>query len=123
MAKRRPLPATRKSRTHKVVISDPQSGDHSVFITVGLYPRGRPGELFLQIGKQGSTLRGFCDFTGRLTSYLLQHGVKVSELAPSFQNLAFPPAGPTSNPKIPECSSIPDYIFRWMVMEFPEAVA
>lgn len=117
---RRPLPAERPSVTHKVTISDPQSGDHSVFVIVGLFPDGQPGELFLRLGKQGSTLRGFCDTVGLLTSYLLQRGVLVSELGQKLSDISFPPSGATSNVRIPTCSSLVDYVARWMAMEFPE---
>ena len=122
MAKRRPLPATRKGKTHSVIVHD-TSGDMTVHIRVGFYdrPRGRVGEVFIEVGKQGSTLNGLLDVMGRLCSYALQYGVPLSELAPKLTGHQFPPAGPTSNPAIPECSSLADYVFTWLGREFGAA--
>lgn len=119
MAKRRPLPDTRQGKTHSVVIHDAQ-GDMTVHIRVGFYdrPQGKVGEVFIEVGKQGSTLNGLLDVMGRLISYALQYGVPLSELSSRLTGHQFPPAGPTSNPKIPECSSLCDYVFRWLAMEF-----
>ena len=127
MPSRRPLPDTRKSVTHTVTIYDEAgAGDCTLTLRVGFYPRGKPGELFVQVAKQGSTMRGFCEVIGYLVSYALQYGVPLSELAPKLTGHHFPPAGPTSNPKIPECSSLIDYVFRWLTQEFadgPKAAA
>ena len=119
MTKRRLLPATRKGVTHSVVIHD-ASGDMTIHIRVGFYdrPRGKVGEVFIEVGKQGSTLNGLLDVMGRLCSYALQYGVPLADLAPKLTGHQFPPSGPTSNPKIPHCSSLPDYVFRWLEMEF-----
>ena len=117
MAKRHTLPATRCGKVHSVVIHDVQ-GDMTLRIRTGNYQRGKLGEVFLEIGKAGSTLNGLLDVMGRLISYALQYGVPLSELAPKLTGHQFPPSGPTSNPKIPHCSSLPNYVFRWLEMEF-----
>ena len=118
-AHRRPLPDTRRGKTHSVVIHDAQ-GDMTVHIRVGFYdrPRGKVGEVFIEVGKAGSTLNGLLDVMGRLISYALQYGVPLREMAPKLTGHHFPPAGPTSNPNIPECSSLVDYVFRWLDREF-----
>jgi len=111
---RRKLPDTRKSITHKVEITDPSSGQFDLYITLGLYPRGRPGEVFLTMGKVGSTINGLLDVVGVLTSLALQHGASAEHLGQKLANTSFSPCGTTSNPDIPECSSIADYVFRWL---------
>lgn len=120
MAKRRPLPDTRRGKVHSVIIHDAQ-GDLTLHIRTGNYERGKLGEVFLEIGKAGSTLNGLLDVMGRLISYALQYGVPLDELAPKLTGHQFPPAGPTSNPDIPTCSSLVDYVFRWLAREFAEA--
>ena len=120
MAERRPLPDTRRGKVHSVVIRDPQ-GDMTLHIRTGNYEGGKLGEVFLEIGKAGSTLNGLLDVLGRLISYALQYGVPLSELTSRLTGHQFLPAGPTSNPDIPECSSLVDYVFRWLAQEFGEA--
>ncbi|MCH8853612.1 MAG: hypothetical protein IID41_13315 [Planctomycetes bacterium] len=119
MAKRRSLPSTRRGKTHSVIIHDVQ-GDMTIHIRVGFYdrPRGKVGEVFIGVGKAGSTMNGFCDVLGRLISYALQYGVPLAELAPKLTGHQFPPAGQTSNPAIPQCSSLVDYVFTWLDLEF-----
>lgn len=114
-AERRPLPATRRSVTHKTTITsvDP-AGDYNVFITVGLYDDGTLGEVFLRIGKAGSTLNGLCDTISILVSFALQHGIPLETLAHRLTNTMFSPAGQTTNPNIPTTSSIADYLFRFL---------
>lgn len=92
----------------------------TVHIRVGFYdrPKNKVGEVFIEVGKQGSTLNGLLDCLGRVCSYALQHGVPLAEFAPRLTGHQYPPAGPTSNAKIPECSSLTDYVFRWLTMEF-----
>jgi len=107
------LPDTRRSVTHKVII-DSEQGPVSVFITAGFFEDGRVGEVFLQVGKQGSTMRGVLDNFARLISYALQYGVPLGELAELFRDANYPPQGATSNAEIPACSSLSDYAFRWM---------
>ena len=108
------LPETRKSVTHKVVIYDPTSGAIDIYLIAGEYPCGCLGELFVKVGKWGSTLHGLLDAIGVETSLLLQYGIPVSRLADKLKGMRFIPAGPTDNPDVPECQSIVDYIFQWL---------
>ena len=110
---RKRLPDTRDSITHRVKISTP-SGDLTLFIIVGFYEDGTPGELFINMGKAGSTMNGLLDTIGIICSYALQYGVPLDALAKRLQDISFEPSGQTDNPNIPECSSVIDYIFRWM---------
>jgi len=87
---------------------------------VGLYEDGRPGELFIQMAKEGSTMGGLMDTIGTLTSISLQYGVPLKTLVDKFSHQRFEPHGFTSNPKIRSASSIIDYIFRWLETEFPK---
>ena len=106
---------TRESVTHKFSVSG-QEG----YITVGLYPDGRPGEVFLTMAKQGSTLRGLVDTIAVLSSLCLQYGVPVDTLSRKFAQTRFEPSGYTKNPDIREASSLADYIFRWLGLTFGE---
>ncbi len=119
MPSRQPLPDTRPGRTHSVIIHD-ATGDMTVSIRVGFYDEARTelGEVFIEVGRMGSTLNGLLDVMGRLCSYALQYGAPLADLAPRLTGHQFPPAGPTSNPAIPECSSLADYVFRWLTQEF-----
>jgi ribonucleoside-diphosphate reductase alpha chain len=110
---RKRLPTTRSSVTHKFQIAE-QKG----YIIVGLYEDGRPGEVFLKIGKEGSTLGGMFDTVGILTSIALQHGVPLETLAEKLAYVRFEPSGWTKNPKINHAHSIVDYVFRWLQSEF-----
>lgn len=121
---RKRLPATRPSITHRVEIQDSVGGVHDIYLIVGLYPangrrKTRPGELFIKVGKEGSTLRGLLDVIGIQTSLLLQTGMALREIAAKMKDVTFEPSGRTDDPSIPECSSMVDYIFRWMEKEFP----
>jgi ribonucleoside-diphosphate reductase alpha chain len=107
------LPETRKSITHKFSISG-----HEGYLTVGLFENGRPGELFIKMAKEGSTMSGLMDTIGILTSLALQYGVPVEALAGKFQNMRFEPSGWTRNPEIREATSVVDYVFRWLGIEF-----
>ena len=113
-ATRHRLPDERPSVTHRVTI------DYStdLYIIVGLYPDGHPGELFLKGGKVGSTLRGLLDILGIWTSVLLQVGVPLDDLCQKMIGVSFEPKGRTSNPAIRDCSSIADYVFRWLKLRF-----
>jgi ribonucleoside-diphosphate reductase alpha chain len=111
--KRERLPETRKSITHKFDISG-----HEGYIVVGLYEDGRPGELFLTMGKEGSTLGGLLDSIGILTSVSLQYGVPLEALVQKFSHCRFEPSGWTKNPDIRQARSIVDYIFRWLGVMF-----
>jgi ribonucleoside-diphosphate reductase alpha chain len=83
-----------------------------------LFPDGRPGELFVKIAKEGSTLSGLADAIGVLASLALQYGVPVEALAKKFEYMRFEPSGWTKNGEIPRAHSIVDYIFRWMGLQF-----
>jgi ribonucleoside-diphosphate reductase alpha chain len=107
------LPDTRESVTHKFSISG-----HEGYITVGLYENGRPGEVFIKMAKEGSTMSGLMDTIGILTSLALQHGVPVESLVRKLENMRFEPSGWTPNSAIREASSVVDYVFRWLGIAF-----
>ena len=107
------LPDERKSITHKFVV-----GDHEGYIIVGLYPDGRPGEMFITIAKEGSTLSGVMDAFATAISLLLQYGVPLQVLADKFAFVRYEPSGFTKTPHILIAKSLTDYIFRWMVLKF-----
>lgn len=110
---RRRLPDTRASITHKFNVAG-----HEGYLTVGLYEDGMPGELFITMAKEGSTIGGLMDAIGTSTSVSLQYGVPVESLVNKFTHQRFEPAGMTTNPDIPFAKSLVDYIFRWMGMQF-----
>ena len=110
---RRRLPDTRASITHKFNIAG-----HEGYLTVGLYEDGMPGELFITMAKEGSTIGGVMDSLGTAVSVALQYGVPIDSLVNKFTHQRFEPAGMTSNRDIPIAKSLVDYIFRWMGMEF-----
>lgn len=110
---RRRLPDTRRSITHKFNVAG-----HEGYITVGLYEDGSPGELFITMAKEGSTIGGLMDSLGTAISIALQYGVPVESLVNKFTHQRFEPAGMTHNPDIPFAKSLVDYIFRWIGMEF-----
>ena len=116
--RRRRLPDERQSITHKFDIAG-----HEGYITVGLYEDGQPGELFLTMAKEGSTISGFADAFAQAISYALQYGVPLQDLVDKFSHVRFEPSGMTKNPDIRFAKSIVDYIFRWMAAKFlsPEA--
>ena len=110
---RRHLPDERRSLTHKFRV-----GEQEGYVTVGLYEEGQPGEIFVNISKEGSTIRGLMDSVALLTSVALQYGVPLESLVAKFRGVHFEPAGLTSNRQIPVASSIVDYIFRWLDLRF-----
>ncbi len=110
---RRRLADTRQSITHKFAV-----GNHEGYITVGLFEDGSPGELFITMAKEGSTIGGLMDTIGTLTSLALQYGVPLKALVDKFSHMRFEPSGWTSNPDIPVAKSVPDYIFRFLGMQF-----
>lgn len=110
---RRRLPDTRRSITHKFNIVG-----HEGYLTVGLYEDGKPGELFITMAKEGSTIGGLMDSLGTATSVALQYGVPIESLVNKFTHQRFEPAGMTTNEDIPFAKSLVDYIFRWLGMQF-----
>ncbi|MDD5348584.1 MAG: vitamin B12-dependent ribonucleotide reductase [Chthoniobacteraceae bacterium] len=104
---------TRISLTHKFDIAG-----HEGYITVGLYENGMPGELFIQMAKEGSTIGGLMDTVATLTSLSLQYGVPLESLVKKFAYQRFEPSGFTKNPDIRNASSITDYVFRWLGCQF-----
>jgi len=110
---RRKLPDERKSITHKFSIAG-----HEGYITVGLYEDGQPGELFITMAKEGSTISGLMDGFATAISFSLQYGVPLKFLVDKFSHVRFEPSGWTNNPQIPYAKSILDYIFRWMGVKF-----
>jgi ribonucleoside-diphosphate reductase alpha chain len=110
---RRRLPETRRAITHKFDIAG-----HEGYFTVGLFDDGQPGEIFITMAKEGSTIGGLMDSIGTLTSMSLQYGVPLDALVKKFAHQRFEPSGFTKNPDIRNASSIIDYVFRWMAMEF-----
>ena len=109
------LPDTRQSLTHKFTI-----GGHSGYFTVGLYQNGQPGELFISVAKEGSTLGGIFDCFGIAVSIGLQYGVPLNEFIDKFSHVRFEPMGYTKNPELRTANSIIDYIFRWLELQFSE---
>jgi ribonucleoside-diphosphate reductase alpha chain len=113
LPQRRHLPDIRQSVTHKFTI-DGQDG----YIIVGLFEDGRPGEVFLKMAKQGSTVSGLMDTVGILTSLCLQFGVPIEALARKFEYMRFEPAGWTKCDEFRRAHSVVDYIFRWIGLRF-----
>ena len=111
--KRRKLPDERHSITHKFDIAG-----HEGYITVGLFDDGTPGEIFLTMAKEGSTISGFADAFAQAISYALQYGVPLQVLVDKFSHARFEPSGMTKNPEIRFAKSIVDYIFRWLATKF-----
>ena len=110
---RRRLPDTRRAVTHKFDVAG-----HEGYLTVGLFENGHPGELFITMAKEGSTIGGLMDSIGTLTSLALQYGVPLEALIKKFAHQRFEPSGFTRNPDIRNASSIIDYVFRWLAFEF-----
>ncbi|HLG97544.1 MAG TPA: vitamin B12-dependent ribonucleotide reductase [Bryobacteraceae bacterium] len=110
---RHKLPDERQSITHKFSI-----GGHEGYITVGLYEDGTPGEVFISMAKEGSTISGLMDSFATSISYALQYGVPLKFFVDKFSHVRFEPSGWTGNPQVPYAKSIMDYIFRWMGAKF-----
>jgi ribonucleoside-diphosphate reductase alpha chain len=110
---RRKLPDERRSITHKFSI-----GGHEGYITVGMYDDGAPGEVFITMAKEGSTISGLMDSIATAVSFNLQYGVPLKFLVDKFAHVRFEPSGWTGNPQIPYAKSIMDYMFRWMGAKF-----
>jgi ribonucleoside-diphosphate reductase alpha chain len=112
-AQRRKLPDERKSITHKFSV-----GGHEGYIIVGMYEEGTPGEIFIKMAKEGSTLSGFMDGLALSISIGLQYGVPLKALVDKLTNTRFEPSGFTENPSIRYASSVLDYIARWLGGKF-----
>jgi ribonucleoside-diphosphate reductase alpha chain len=110
---RRKLPDERESITHKFSI-----GGHEGYITVGKYEDNTPGEIFITMAKEGSTISGLMDSFATMTSLALQHGVPLHLLVDKFTHMRFEPSGFTKNAEIPMAKSIMDYIFKWLAIKF-----
>jgi ribonucleoside-diphosphate reductase alpha chain len=110
---RKRLPDTRTSITHKFDIAG-----HEGYITVGLFEDGTPGELFITMAKEGSTIGGLMDTIGTLVSLAFQYGVPIDAMVRKFAHQRYEPSGFTKNPDIPNAKSVTDYIFRWLGMQF-----
>jgi ribonucleoside-diphosphate reductase alpha chain len=113
VAVRQTLPTTRESITHKFIIAK-----HEGYLTIGLYPDGKPGEIFLKMSKEGSTLSGMCQAFCLAFSMAMQYGLTIEEAVKRFRGMRFEPLGPTNNPEIPEASSIIDYIARYLEINY-----
>src|SRR6202163_2586770 len=112
-AVRRRLPDERKAVTHKFDIAG-----HEGYLTVGLFEDGQPGELFVTMAKEGSTISGLMDAFATQTSYSLQFGVPLKFMVDKFSHMRFEPSGFTKNPEIRNAASITDYVFRWRASHF-----
>jgi ribonucleoside-diphosphate reductase alpha chain len=110
---RRRLTDTRQALTHKFDIAG-----HEGYLTVGLFDDNQPGELFITMAKEGSTIGGLMDGIGTLTSMALQYGVPLDALVRKFAHQRFEPSGFTKNAEIRNASSITDYVFRWLAFQF-----
>ncbi|MBT8487040.1 MAG: hypothetical protein HKO59_08050 [Phycisphaerales bacterium] len=109
MNQRRVLPTTRRSMTHKFAVAG-----HEGYLTLGLFDDGAPGEIFIKMSKEGSTLSGLIQGFCRAFSLALQYGLTIEDAVNRFRGMRFDPMGPTNNPKIPEASSILDYVARYL---------
>ncbi|OHE82747.1 MAG: hypothetical protein A2107_03380 [Verrucomicrobia bacterium GWF2_62_7] len=107
------MPETRIAVTHRFEIAG-----HEGYLHVGLFEDGAPGELFITMAKEGSTIGGLMDTIGTLTSLALQYGVPIDALVKKFAHQRFEPSGLTKNPDIRMASSIVDYVFRWLGCQF-----
>ena len=112
-AVRRRLPDERRALTHHFSV-----GGQEGYLTVGVYDDGLPGEIFITMSKQGSTISGLMDSFATAVSLALQHGVSLEVLCTKFTHVRFEPSGWTGNPKIGFAKSIVDYIFRWLELKF-----
>ena len=113
LARRLELPTTRRSITHKFQIMG-----YEGYLTLGLFENGQPGEIFIKIAKEGSTLSGLIQSFCLAFSLALQYGLPLDEAVRRFKDMRFEPMGATSNPDIPQASSIIDYVARYMEHQF-----
>jgi len=118
MTERDVLPPDRDSVTHKFQIMG-----HEGYLTIGLFENGQPGELFVKMSKEGSTLSGLMQAFCRAFSLALQFGLPLEEAVRRFKDMRFEPMGTTGNPDIPEAKSIIDYVARYLEHQFCGATA
>ena len=111
------LPTTRKSVTHKFAIAG-----HEGYLTVGLFDNGQPGEIFIKMSKEGSTLSGLIQGFCRAFSLALQYGLTIEDASARFRGMRFDPMGPTNNPEIPEAMSILDYVARYLALHYVDQI-
>lgn len=115
---RKILPTTRRSLTHKFSVAG-----HEGYLTIGLFDDGLPGEIFIKMSKEGSTLSGLIQGFCRAFSLALQYGLPIDAAVERFRGMRFEPSGPTSNPDIPEAASILDYVARFLELTFMDVSA
>ncbi|MEC9373107.1 MAG: hypothetical protein VYC34_04655 [Planctomycetota bacterium] len=113
IAERHVLPPTRSSVTHKFTV-----GGFEGYLTIGLHESGQPGEIFLKIAKEGSTVSGLCQSFCRAFSLAIQYGLPLEDAVNRFRGMRFEPMGMTANPEIPEAASIVDYVVRFIELNF-----
>ena len=113
IAPRKVLPTTRRSVTHKFTIAG-----HEGYLTIGLFDDSTPGEIFIKMSKEGSTLSGLIQGFCRAFSLALQYGLPLQDAVDRFRGMKFEPHGPTNNPDIPEAASILDYVARYLELQF-----
>lgn len=117
LAQRQSLPPVRDSITHKFAIMG-----HEGYLTIGLFADGTPGELFIKMAKEGSTLSGLIQGYCRAFSLALQYGLPLDEAVRRFKDMRFEPMGHTANPNIPYAQSILDYVARYLELNFSQPV-
>lgn len=110
---RNKLPDERRSLTHRVDI-DGEFGTMTSYLTAGYYDNGKVGEIFVNVGKHGSTLQGTLDSWATMVSIAIQSGMPVEDIVRKFRGVQFEPSGKTSNKEIPRCSSLIDYVVQWL---------
>ncbi|MCS6805967.1 MAG: vitamin B12-dependent ribonucleotide reductase [Acidobacteriota bacterium] len=115
---RRRLPDTRRAITHHFTIHSQDGSTHDGYITVGMYEDGSPGEIFVTVAKEGSTISGLMDAFATAISIALQYGVPLEALVKKFSHMRFEPSGVTTNPEVRVAKSLVDYIFRWLASQF-----
>ncbi|MGB6688276.1 MAG: hypothetical protein WBE76_10575 [Terracidiphilus sp.] len=112
-ANRHRLPDERPAITHHFAV-----GGHEGYLTVGLYPNGQPGEIFIRMAKEGSTIAGLMECFGAVVSVSLQHGVPLPVLCDKLSHTRFEPSGWTGSAELGYAKSIMDYLFRWLELRF-----
>jgi ribonucleoside-diphosphate reductase alpha chain len=112
------LPDTRQAITHHFTIRSQDGAIHDGYITVGVYEDGFPGEIFVTVAKEGSTISGLMDAFATAISLALQYGVPLEAMVKKFSHMRFEPSGITTNAEIRVAKSLVDYIFRWLASQF-----